>query len=144
MFGDAPLTNGRNVRLLTPGYEDSQTLICLSPPAAATGADAARFESVLVRITNNGDLSALTTDAVGFTYFEVGSVDRARRPPPYAAREAAALGDEAGTLGDETATLGDEAATLGDEAATLGDEAAPVPYVPRLPPYSMGPGRARQ
>ena len=71
VFGEAPLATARPVQLLTPGYEDAQTLVCYSPPAAATGANAARFESVQVRVTNNGDLAALTTDLVGFTYFEV-------------------------------------------------------------------------
>ena len=49
--------------LLTPGFEDAQTLVCLS---AASDEE----RSVVVRVTNNGDRDVATTDPVGFTYFD--------------------------------------------------------------------------
>ena len=65
MFGDAAPAPAS---LASAGGEGAQQLICTSPPL-----DAERCQTVTVRVTNNGNTpagSALTSDDVGFTYYQ--------------------------------------------------------------------------
>lgn len=57
-FGDHPLVPATLV--------SAQELTCLSPPLKLSGDSA---ETVIVRVTNNGDPYAATNDMVGFTYY---------------------------------------------------------------------------